>query len=102
MHGAFRDPSGSMIAFYDMMKKQIVMPAHLMDDGEHLAKTGRNLFKDFSSVAQSTGTYTGHVSSFSDPCHHLHKYSFELAPFRPLGVVRLAQSNSHWPNESLF
>jgi acyl-[acyl-carrier-protein] desaturase len=31
-----------------------------MDDGEHLAKTGRNLFKDFSSVAQSTGTYTGH------------------------------------------
>jgi acyl-[acyl-carrier-protein] desaturase len=52
-----------MIAFYDMMKKQIVMPAHLMDDGEHLAKTGRNLFKDFSSVAQSTGTYTGHVGS---------------------------------------
>ena len=51
-----------MLAFYDMMKKQIVMPAHLMDDGEHRAKTGRNLFKDFSSVAQSTGTYTGHVS----------------------------------------
>lgn len=54
-----RDPSGAMIAFTDMMRKQIVMPAHLMDDGEHQGKTGRNLFKDFSSVAQSTGTYTG-------------------------------------------
>jgi acyl-[acyl-carrier-protein] desaturase len=53
------DPSGTMISFNDMMKKQIVMPAHLMDDGEHTQKTGRNLFKDFSSVAQSTGTYTG-------------------------------------------
>ena len=62
-----------MIAFYDMMKKQIVMPAHLMDDGEHLAKTGRNLFKDFSSVAQSTGTYTGHVNSSSDTHTHLHE-----------------------------
>jgi len=61
-----------MIAFYDMMKKQIVMPAHLMDDGEHLAKTGRNLFKDFSSVAQSTGTYTGHVSITSPPPPHTH------------------------------
>ena len=50
-----------MIAFGDMMRKQIVMPAHLMDDGEHSAKTGRNLFKDFSSVAQTTGTYTGQV-----------------------------------------
>ena len=58
-----------MLAFYDMMKKQIVMPAHLMDDGEHRTKTGRNLFKDFSSVAQSTGTYTGYVS-FSAALRH--------------------------------
>jgi len=29
------DPNGAMLAFSDMMKKQIVMPAHLMDDGEH-------------------------------------------------------------------
>ena len=50
-----------MVAFGDMMRKQIVMPAHLMDDREHQAKHGRNLFKDFSSVAQATGTYTGHV-----------------------------------------
>ena len=56
-----RDPSGTTIAFNDMMKKQIVMPAHLMDDGEHEGKTGRKLFKDFSSIAQTTGTYTGKV-----------------------------------------
>ena len=29
------DPDGAMLAFYDMMRKQIVMPAHLMDDGQH-------------------------------------------------------------------
>ena len=50
-----------MIAFGDMMRKQIVMPAHLMDDREHGSRNGRNLFKDFSSVAQATGTYTGKV-----------------------------------------
>ncbi len=41
-----------MMAFEEMMRKQIVMPAHLMDDEEHKAKTGRNLFADFSAVAQ--------------------------------------------------
>ncbi|KAK9831419.1 hypothetical protein WJX81_003210 [Elliptochloris bilobata] len=55
-----RDPSGTMTAFADMMRKQIVMPAHYMDDLEHQGRTGRSLFKDFSSVAQMTGTYTGH------------------------------------------
>jgi acyl-[acyl-carrier-protein] desaturase len=39
-----KDPNGATMAFADMMKKQIVMPAHLMDDGEHHGKTGRNLF----------------------------------------------------------
>ena len=35
------------------MKKQIVMPAHLMNDLEHPEKNeGRNLFADFSDVAQ--------------------------------------------------
>ena len=51
-----------MISFADMMKKQIVMPAHLMDDGVHSTEGGRNLFKDFSSVAQTTATYTGQVT----------------------------------------
>ena len=58
-----------MYAFYDMMKKQITMPAHLMDDNEHLKKTGRNLFKDFSSIAQTTGTYTAQVTL--PPSHEL-------------------------------
>lgn len=49
---AARDPSGTMLAFEEMMKKSIVMPAHLMDDNEHQAKNGRNLFADFSEVAQ--------------------------------------------------
>ncbi|KAJ9514862.1 hypothetical protein QJQ45_028593 [Haematococcus lacustris] len=29
------DPDGGILAFADMMRKQIVMPAHLMDDGQH-------------------------------------------------------------------
>ena len=50
-----------------MMKKQIVMPAHLMDDMEHQKKTnGGNLFNDFSSVAEATGTYTAKVCLRSD------------------------------------
>ena len=76
-----------MIAFADMMKKQIVMPAHLMDDGEHNSRTGararspppfncsvrpfelsrrvrsnthtgRDLFEDYSAIAERTGVYT--------------------------------------------
>ena len=43
------DPNGAMLAFADMMRKQIVMPAHLMDDGRHgELNNGRNLFEDFS------------------------------------------------------
>ena len=38
------DPNGSMLAFADMMRKQIVMPAHLMDDMSHQKRNGRNLF----------------------------------------------------------
>ena len=61
MLAMYRDPSGALISFADMMKKQIVMPAHLMNDGQHTTDNGRNLFKDFSSVAQTTKTYTGQV-----------------------------------------
>jgi len=40
-----RDPNGAMLAFADMIKKQIVMPAHLMDDNQHsVRQPGRNLF----------------------------------------------------------
>ena len=34
-------------------------PAHLMDDGKHgELNRGRNLFEDFSEVAESSGVYT--------------------------------------------
>ncbi|KAK9864707.1 hypothetical protein WJX84_011735 [Apatococcus fuscideae] len=66
-----RDPSNAILAFADMMKKKIVMPAHMMDDFEHVGKTGRGLFSDFSSVAQSTGTYT--AVDYADIMMHLIK-----------------------------
>jgi acyl-[acyl-carrier-protein] desaturase len=50
-----RDPDGTMLAFADMMKKQIVMPAHMMNDGEHHGRTSRELFADYSSVAERVG-----------------------------------------------
>jgi acyl-[acyl-carrier-protein] desaturase len=45
------DPNGSVLAFADMMRKQIVMPAHMMNDMEHEQKTGRKLFAVSCSVA---------------------------------------------------
>lgn len=63
------DPNGSVLAFADMMRKQIVMPAHLMDDLQHEKKTGRKLFADFSSVAEKTGTYT--AFDYADIMEHL-------------------------------
>jgi acyl-[acyl-carrier-protein] desaturase len=49
------DPSEMMLAFADMMKKKIVMPAHL------LRETGGRLgeaFEHFSNAAQRLGVYT--------------------------------------------
>ena len=54
-----RDPNGGVLAFADMMRKQIVMPAHLMNDNMHEElNPGNNLFADFSAVAEKTQTYT--------------------------------------------
>lgn len=47
------DPDGTLLAFADMMRKKISMPAHLMYDGRN-----DNLFEHFSSVAQRLGVYT--------------------------------------------
>lgn len=47
------DPDGTVMAFADMMRKKISMPAHLMYDGRN-----DNLFDNFSSVAQRLGVYT--------------------------------------------
>lgn len=65
-----RDPHGAMLAFADMMRKQIVMPAHLMDDMEHGTRNnGRNLFADFSDVAESLGVYN--ANDYCDIMEHL-------------------------------
>lgn len=49
------DPSEIMIAFEDMMKKKIVMPAHFMrESGEKIGE----LFTHFSDAAQRTMVYT--------------------------------------------
>jgi acyl-[acyl-carrier-protein] desaturase len=54
-----KDPSRAMIAFADMMRKKIIMPAAFMDDGRHAdLNGGRNLFDDFSMVAEDIGVYT--------------------------------------------
>lgn len=47
------DPDGTVLAFADMMRKKISMPAHLMYDGQD-----DNLFEHFSAVAQRLGVYT--------------------------------------------
>ena len=60
------DPTGAMLAFEDMMRKQIVMPAHLMYDGQ-----SDTLFDDFSAVAQRTGVYT--ANDYADIMEHLVK-----------------------------
>jgi acyl-[acyl-carrier-protein] desaturase len=50
------DPSGMMIAFADMMKKKIVMPAHfLRETGVEIGQT----FGHFTDAAQRIGVYTG-------------------------------------------
>ncbi|HEU4470478.1 MAG TPA: acyl-ACP desaturase [Flavisolibacter sp.] len=47
------DPAGALLAFEKMMRKQIAMPAILMDrTGEH------NLFSRFSAITQKLGIYT--------------------------------------------
>ncbi|GAA4462876.1 acyl-ACP desaturase [Nibrella saemangeumensis] len=49
------DPSGMMLAFEDMMRKKIVMPAHfLRETGLKIGQT----FSHFSDAAQRLGVYT--------------------------------------------
>uniref|UniRef100_A0A061R077 Plastid acyl-acp desaturase n=2 Tax=Tetraselmis sp. GSL018 TaxID=582737 RepID=A0A061R077_9CHLO len=64
-----RDPDGAMLAFADMMRKQIVMPAHMMDDNVHKERSGRDLFGDFSSVAENLKVYTAY--DYADIMDHL-------------------------------
>ncbi|XVF29581.1 hypothetical protein REPUB_Repub15cG0133300 [Reevesia pubescens] len=47
------DPDETVLAFANMMRKKITMPAHLMYDGRD-----ENLFDHFSAVARRLGVYT--------------------------------------------
>jgi acyl-[acyl-carrier-protein] desaturase len=58
------DPDGAMLAFADMMRKKISMPAHLMYDGQD-----EQLFDNFSLVAQRIGVYT--AKDYADIMEHL-------------------------------
>ncbi|KAK4421992.1 Stearoyl-[acyl-carrier-protein] 9-desaturase, chloroplastic [Sesamum alatum] len=58
------DPNDTAVAFADMMRKKISMPAHLMYDGRD-----DNLFDHFSAVAQRLGVYT--AKDYADILEHL-------------------------------
>ncbi|XP_073047583.1 stearoyl-[acyl-carrier-protein] 9-desaturase, chloroplastic-like [Primulina eburnea] len=47
------DPDSTMRSLADMMKKKIVMPAHMLYDG-----VDENIFSNYSAVAQRIGVYT--------------------------------------------
>ncbi|MCD7459068.1 Stearoyl-[Datura stramonium] len=47
------DPDATMLAIADMMKKKIIMPMHLMYDGQD-----PNIFEHFSTVIERQGVYT--------------------------------------------
>ncbi|GAA4966871.1 acyl-ACP desaturase [Algibacter aquimarinus] len=49
------DPSQMMMAFHDMMKKKITMPAHFLRESGNQISTA---FEEFSNTAQRIGVYT--------------------------------------------
>ncbi|WP_298478709.1 acyl-ACP desaturase [uncultured Maribacter sp.] len=72
------DPSGMMLAFADMMKKKIVMPAHfLRESGESIGVA----FENFSNCAQRLGVYT--ADDYVDILSKLNKF-WELDSIRSL------------------
>ncbi|GIL89812.1 hypothetical protein Vretimale_16499 [Volvox reticuliferus] len=68
-----RDPDGAMLAFADMMRKGIVMPAHFVDDDWHTQANGKgtNLFVDYAAVADAIGVYT--TNDYANIVDHLVK-----------------------------
>ncbi|MCB0850827.1 MAG: acyl-ACP desaturase [Bacteroidetes bacterium] len=51
------DPSQMMMAFHDMMKLKITMPAHFLRESGNKISTA---FEEFSNTAQRIGVYTSH------------------------------------------
>ncbi|MDO8730651.1 MAG: acyl-ACP desaturase [Candidatus Omnitrophota bacterium] len=64
---AQEDPSGAVVAFAQMMKRMITMPARRMADGK-----APDLFAQFAAVAQRIGVYT--VRDYADILEHLVGY----------------------------
>ena len=60
------DPIQAILSFSKMMKTKIIMPAHLMDSG-----SDKNLFANFSKVAQKLEVYT--VKDYSEIINNLVK-----------------------------
>jgi acyl-[acyl-carrier-protein] desaturase len=58
------DPNETVIAFADMMRRKILMPAHIMYDGYD-----ENLFDHFANVASRIGVYT--VRDYGEILEHL-------------------------------
>lgn len=61
-----RDPEGLLFEFGDILRGQIVMPAEEMFDGSN-----KDLYTDFSEVAQRLGVYT--AIDYADIIEHLVK-----------------------------
>ncbi|XP_021774831.1 stearoyl-[acyl-carrier-protein] 9-desaturase, chloroplastic-like isoform X2 [Chenopodium quinoa] len=61
------EPDTTILAFSDMMRKKISMPAHLMYDGRDY-----NLFDHFAAVAARLGVYS--ARDYADVMEHLVNY----------------------------
>ncbi|MEK6153029.1 acyl-ACP desaturase [Flavobacteriaceae bacterium 3-367] len=72
------DPSGMLLAFADMMKKKIVMPAHFLRESGGSIGTA---FETFSNCAQRLGVYT--AQDYIDILGKLNTY-WDLASLRSL------------------
>ena len=64
-----QDPNGMMLAFADMMKKKIVMPAHFLRESGGEISTA---FELFSNCAQRIGVYT--AQDYVDILRKLNEY----------------------------
>jgi len=63
------DPDNGLIAFYEMMRRKITMPAmYMREQGKAMGET----FEKFSEVAERTGVYT--PVDYTDIMEHLNNY----------------------------
>ena len=72
------DPSGMVLAFADMMRKKIVMPAHFLRESGGTISTA---FENFSNCAQRLGVYT--AQDYVDILSKLNSY-WEIDSLRSL------------------